>query len=203
MPTRQFVVEESWGPHYNAVSINGDSFHHRFFIQNFPHDPKKPDLILHDTDADGPTLGLAQFRRLSSNCDIRLENGDDGIHLSKQGVISPSYKFQMLINGQRRYLAWKKTRSLGNHHSPHGNIKLVDEKTNEALAVFSRDGFLFVPGYLDIFGAYDDYFDQVVLLTGLAVREQQRRQSTRSVRAGRDNVYTMGAAGGGAGGGGS
>ena len=79
----------------------------------------------------------------------------------------------------------------------------MDEKTNEVLAVFSRDGFAFVPGCLDIYGSYGDSFDQIALLTGLAVREQQRRQTTRSVRAGRENVYTMGAAGGGAGGGGS
>lgn len=203
MSTRQFVVEESWGPHYSAVSTNGDDLEHRLFIQNFPHDPKKPDLILRETDADGPSLGKAQFRRLSSNCDIQLENGQDGTQLSKQGLVSPSYKFQMPIYGEKRYLAWKKTRSLGNHNSPHGNIKLMDEKTNEVLAVFSRDGFAFVPGCLDIYGSYGDSFDQIALLTGLAVREQQRRQTTRSVRAGRENVYTMGAAGGGAGGGGS
>lgn len=203
-PSRQFVVEESWGPHYTALTLDQDGSQHQFFIENSPHDPKKPDLTLHHVDIDGPVLGLAQFRRFSSNCDVKLENEDQWIHLAKKGLLSSSYKFEIFLQGETRLLTWKKTQSLGYHRSPHGNIKLVDENNGEVLAVFSRGGFPFVPGHLDIYGSSDhgDSFCQISLLTGLAIREQQRRQTTRTVRAGRDNVYTMGAAGGGAGGGG-
>lgn len=203
MSTRQYMIEESWGPHYSAVTIDADGSQHQFFIENFPHDSQKPDLTLHHADVDGPIVGLTKFRRFSSNSDVRLEKDHDWIHVAKKGLVSPSFTFQMPIHGERRTLAWKKTRSLGKCRTPHGNIKLVDENSQEVLAVFSRDGFAFVPGCLDIYGNYGDSFEHISLLTGLAVREQQRRQTTRSVRAGRDNVYTVGAAGGGAGGGGA
>ncbi|KAJ5740063.1 hypothetical protein N7533_012847 [Penicillium manginii] len=202
MSTRQFVVAEAWGPHYTAATLDAEGSQHRLFIENSPHAPKKPDLTLHHADVDGPVLGLAQFRRFSSNCSVRLEKNDNEIHLAKKGLVSPSYTFQMYIHGDRRSLAWKKTRSLGNHRTPYGDMKLIDERSQEVMAVFSRDGFAFVPGSLDIYGNYGEYFEQASLLTGLAVREQQRRQTTRSVRAGRDNVYTMGVVGVGGGGGG-
>ncbi|KAJ5385808.1 hypothetical protein N7509_008349 [Penicillium cosmopolitanum] len=202
MSTRQFVIAESWGPHYTAVSLDAEGSKDRLFIENSPHAPKKPDLTLHRTDVDGAVLGLTQFQRFSSNCNVRLENDDNEIHLAKKGLVSPSYTFDIHIHGKKRSLAWKRTRSLGNHRTPHGNIKLIDEESQEVMAVFSRDGFAFVPGCLDIYGTYGENFEQLSLLTGLAVREQQRRQTTRSVRAGQDNVYTMGVVGVGGGGGG-
>lgn len=202
MSTRQFIVAESWGPHYTAVTLDAEGSQEQFFVENSPHAPKKPDLTLHRTDCDGPILALTQFRRFSSDCIMRLENDDNEIYLAKKGLVSPSYAFDMHIHGERKRLAWKRTRSLGNHHTPHGNMKLIDEESQEVMAVFSRDGFAFVPGCLDIYGTYGEKFEQISLLTGLAVREQQRRQTTRSVRAGRDNIYTTGVVGIGGGGGG-
>lgn len=100
----------------------------------------------------------------------------------------------MPLHGEMRSLAWKRTRSLGRHSSPYGNTKLVDEQSQEVLAVFS-DSRSLVTGRLELHADYGEAFDRMALLTGLTVREKHRRQTTRTARAGREDVYTVGGGG--------
>lgn len=206
MPVTQFhVTEESLGHHYNVVAADDAGGKHQFFIENSPSASKKADLTIYDgADSHGTTIGLCKFHRFSSNCDVKIvdENAetDEWKSVTKKGIVSPSFTFQIPLQGQMANLAWKKTRSLGSGSSPYGNMKLVDEQSENVLAVFSSDPFSLVTGRLDMQGDFGESFDRWALLTGVAVRERQRRQNTRSVRT-KDNVYTMGAAVGSAGGG--
>lgn len=210
MPFTQFhVTEESLGHHYNVTTAADEGEKHQFFIENSPSAAEKADLTIHDgADPNGPIIGISKFHRFSSNCDVRLADDnppkprqEDWVHLTKKGLVSTSYSFQIPLQGQLATLAWKKTRSMGSGSSPYGNMKLVHEQHNDVLAVFSSDPFSLVTGRLDMYGDYGELFDRWALLTGVAVRERTRRQNNRSVRT-RDNVYTVGAAGGGAGSGG-
>lgn len=207
MPFTQFhITEESLGHHYNVLADDDAGGKHQYFIKNSPSAAKQPDLTIYDgANSQGPTIGLCKFHRFSSNCDVKIVDGhaeayDGWRSITRKGIISPSFTFQIPLQGQTTSLAWKKTRSLGSVSSPYGNMKLVDEQRVEVLAVFSSDPFSLVAGRLDMKGNFGESFDRWALLTGIAVRERQRRQNTRSVRT-RDNVYTMGAAVGGAGGG--
>lgn len=206
MPFTQFhVTEEALGHHYNATTADDAGGKHHFFIENSPSAAKKADLTIYDgTDSQRPIVGLCKFHRFSSHCDVKIADQHDDTYewklITKKGLVSPSFAFQIPIRGEVVHLAWKKTRSLGDGSSPYGNMKLINEQGHEVLAVFSSDPFSLVTGRLDIQRDFGESFARWALLTGVAVRERQRRQNTRSVRS-RDNVYTVGAAVGGAGGG--
>ncbi|KAJ5095458.1 hypothetical protein NUU61_004814 [Penicillium alfredii] len=209
MSSTQFhVTEESWGRHYRAVTDSKDGGKRHFFIENSQFSSQKPDITIHDgADINDSVIGLSKFRRLSSDCDVTLiedeqTNKTDWVPLIKKGLVSASYSFYIPIQGQLSHLVWKKTRSMGSHSSPYANMKLVDEDSQNVLAVFSSDTYSLTAGRLDMTGDYGERVDRMVLLTGLAVRERQRRQNKGSVRARRDSVFTVGAAGGGAGSGG-
>lgn len=115
--------------------------------------------------------------------------------------MSPTFSFEAPLHGQPCHLTWKKTRSFGSHRSSYGNLKLVDD-SQKVLAVFSAGPVSGVTGTLEMQVDLGDEIDRMTLLTVLAVRERQRRQTTRSARAGREQVMTTGAAIGGAGAGG-
>ncbi|KAJ5080823.1 hypothetical protein N7456_013533 [Penicillium angulare] len=203
MPTSQFqVTDESWGNHYHVIASDGSGEHH-LFIENSPFSKTPYDIAIHDgPDIEGRIVGLSKFRRFSSNCDVKLHDDEDWIPMLKKGLISTSYSFEMFVDGINHKLSWKKTRSMGIGASAYGNSKLVDNESQDVLAVFSSDPRSLVTGQLNIRGDHGETFDHMALLTGLVFREKQRRQSTRTARAGRDDVLTTGAAIGGAGGGG-
>ncbi|OQD75033.1 hypothetical protein PENDEC_c008G06053 [Penicillium decumbens] len=198
MPTQFHITEEPLGHHYSVVA-DDQNHRHQFYIENAPSATKKPDLTFHDgADHNGPVIGLSKFPRVSANCHVRLfdeqSKTEDWIPVTKKGFISMKYSFK--IPGDRSgSFAWKKTRSMGSGLSLYGNMKLVDEQSQDVLAVFSSDPFSVVTGRLDMRRDYGDLFDRWALVTGIAVREKQRRRTARSVRA-KENVYTMGAAGG-------
>lgn len=196
------VTEESWGNHYHVTTDNGFGGERHLFIENNPFASKPSDIAIHEgPDIEGPVLGVSKFHRFSQNCDIKMgEHVQKWTRMVKKGLISPSYSFQMEVQGQSHQLVWKRTRSLGAGASAYGNSKLVDEESQDVLAVFSSDPRSLVTGNLDVYGNHDDAFDQVVLLTGLVFREKHRRQTVRTARAGRDDIFITGGALGGAGG---
>jgi hypothetical protein len=202
MPTQFDVTEESLGHHYKVVKADNQGGKHQFYIENAPSATNKPDLTFYDgPDSNGPVIGLSKFPHVSANCDVKLVDEqlkEDWVPVTKKGLMSMKYTFQILAGGKPGSFAWKKTRSMGNGSSPYGNMKLVDEKSQDVVAVFSSDPFSLVTGRLDMREDYGGSFDRWALVTGIAVRERQRRQNVRTVRA-KENVYTMGAAGGGMG----
>ncbi|KAJ5728202.1 hypothetical protein N7493_004532 [Penicillium malachiteum] len=203
--TRVFqVVEEPMGNHYHATTSDAFGEEQHLFIENSPFSSKSLDLTIHDgQDIEGPILGVSKFHRFSSKCDVQMDGDHEWVPMVKKGLISSGYSFQTPIQGENHTLSWKRTRSVGSGFSPYGNSKLVDEETQEILAVFSSDPRSLVAGHLKIYGENGGPFDHLVLLTGMVFREKRRRQTTRTARAGRDDVFTLGAAIGGAGGGGS
>ncbi|KAJ5263929.1 hypothetical protein N7478_011534 [Penicillium angulare] len=201
-PSQFQVTDESWGNHYHVIASN-DSGKHHLFIENNPFSKSPYDMTIHDgPNIEGRILGVSKFRQFTSNCDVKLDDDKEWIPMVKKGLISPSYSFEMSIDGINHKLSWKKTRSMGIGASAYGNSKLVDEESQAVLAVFSSDPHSLVTGQLDIYGDHGKTFGHMALLTGLVFREKQRRQSTRTARAGRDDVFTTGTAIGGAGGGG-
>lgn len=201
MPTQFHVSEESLGHHYSVVTADEEGRQHQLYIENAPSASEKPHLTFYDgADKNGPIVGLSRFPRATNNCEVRLSDeqlNEDWVPVTKKGFVSMKYTFQ-IPGGKPGTLAWKKTRSMGSGSSPYGNMKLVDEQSRGVLAVFSSDPFSVVTGRLDMREDCGNSFDRWALVTGMAVREKQRRRNISSVRA-KENVYTMGAAGGGMG----
>lgn len=162
-------------------------------------------------DTTGPVVGVSKYKRFSQDCQISLfedeadteinpENAWKNINLSKKGYLSPSYVFQAQLYGEMGRFAWKKTKSIGKHATPLGNLKLVDNSSGEVLAVYSSESYTLVPGLVEMCGEFGDEFDRLVLLTGVSVREKQRRARSRQMRHGNGYVFTAGVAGVGVGG---
>lgn len=198
MSLRQFyVTEEPFGNHYHAISTDTEGDERHLFIENSPETTDEGDIILRDgTDISAPAIGSSKFRRRSLNCDVKLDDEEDWRPMrrnSLKGLVTPVYSFEAPVDGKVSRLVWKKTRSMGTFSSGYSNSKLVDVDTQEVLAVFSSDPQSLVTGRLDLYGDFGDSFDRMALLTGLSVREKSRRQSTSSMRHGRDDVYTAGA----------
>ena len=201
MPTEFHVTEESLGHHYSVVTTDDQGGKHQFYIENAPEALKKPDLTFYDgVDTTGPLIALSKFPRVTNNCEVRLideQSYEHWVPVRKKGFMSMKYTFEIPAGHKQGPFTWKKTRSMGRGSSPYGNMKLIDEQSHDVLAVFSSDPFSLVAGRLDIYQDQGDSFDRWALITGMAVREKQRRNSLRSLRS-RDNVY-MGALGGGIG----
>ncbi|KAJ5380745.1 uncharacterized protein N7496_003173 [Penicillium cataractarum] len=220
MSYKEFHITEQPGCHHYYVAttdITGDT--QDFFLENSPFDKSQPDLRMHlGPDTTGAIIGESRYKRFSQNCQISLiendliythslDNNGVKVTLSKKGYLSPSYAFQTSLHGEMGRFTWKKTHSLGKHATPLGNLKLVNESSDEPLAVFSSDSYSLVPGCVEMCGEFGEEFDQLALLTGVSVREKQRRSQSRQMRHGRDYAYTsgfglgmgMGAGGGGGG----
>lgn len=172
---------------------------HVFHVDNSAFQPGKPDLTFHaGRDTNAPIAGVCKFRHFSSDTEIGLGNpslptGMSWERLSSKGFKKVQYAFCMsLADRPPQTFTWKKTHSLGKGGS--SNLKLVEEQTQNVVAVFSSGGsFSKRTGQLDIYADYGERFHLMVLITGLALREKLRRKSNAAAGA---------ASGGGAAGGG-
>lgn len=216
MPYNQFQITDQPGCHHYAVTNTStattDPKGQHFFLENSPFDTSQPDLRLHiGPDTTGPVIGVSKYKRFSQDCQISLfKNEADteinpesvwkDINLVKKGYLSPNYAFQARLRGEMGQFSWKKTRSMGRHATPLGNLKLVDESSGEILAVYSSESYTLVTGLVEMCGEFGEEFDRLVLLTGVSVREKQRRAQSRQMRHGKDYVFTAGVAGVGGGG---
>lgn len=115
-------------------------------------------------------------------------------YLHKQGFTKRQFWFRMhLDDGSKRTFTWKRTHSLG---SGYENYKLVEEGSNNVVAVFSSGSvFSKTTGSLDIYWNLGQRFYLMTLMSGLTVVERARRAKASAASTG-------GAAGGAAGGGG-
>ncbi|CEO60621.1 hypothetical protein PMG11_05238 [Penicillium brasilianum] len=218
MSYKEFHITEQPGCHHyhvTATDITGDT--QSFFLENSPFDKSQPDLRMHlGLDATGAVIGESRYKRFSQDCQISLVENDllyadnldnDGVQvtLSKKGYLSPRYAFQTSLYGEMGRFLWKKTRSLGKHATPLGNLKLVKDSSDEPLAIFSSNSYSLVPGCVEMCGEFGEEFDRLALLTGVSVREKQRRSRSRQMRHAGDYAFTSGVGLGmglGAGGGG-
>lgn len=94
--------------------------------------------------------------------------------LSKKGLMSTRYAFEIEIAHQTRTLSWKNSEMM-DAHGPLQSLKLVDEG-NKVLACFFPGGTRLKPdGSLLVFEDLGEMFTLVTLITALALREKLRR----------------------------
>lgn len=169
--------------------------------------PNKPDLTLHaGASSEAPIVAVSKFLKLSGHYKLGIGNPSDvnGIiweDMTKELIHKPKYRFNMAVDPkynhpqiERRSFLWKRTRSVGIGGSAPSkwttqNYKLVDERTEQVLAVVAgatRPGRV---GRLQIRVEYGESFDRMVFISCLSLYEKARRRRHR-------------AAGGGGGGGG-
>lgn len=217
MPYNQFQITEQ--PHHYTVTstrtttTNPKGQH--LFPENSPFDTSQPDLRMHiGPDTTGPVIGASKYKRFSQDCQISLfeneadteinpENAWKNINLSKKGYLSPSYVFQARLYGEMSHFSWKKTKSIGKHATPLGNLKLVDGSSGEVLAVYSSESYTLVHGLVEMCRKFGEEFDRLALLTGVSVREEHLAAGAEQAddgRHGNDYVFTAGVAGVGGGG---
>ncbi|KAJ5669679.1 hypothetical protein N7462_010749 [Penicillium macrosclerotiorum] len=152
-PSQFHITEESWGNHYRVATTNSGGSTQHFFVENWPFDPHRPDLAIHaGPDPSSPVLALSKFRRFSADCEVAVL-ADAGaepewMRLAKEGLMSPRYGF----DGDGGQFVWKKTRSMGSHATPLGNMKLVEARNLDVRAVFSSNSYTLVTGSLEMYG---------------------------------------------------
>ncbi|CAG7917329.1 unnamed protein product [Penicillium olsonii] len=197
-PTAQYIITHSfWRHHYDVSTPNKT---HLFHVANSSLTPGKPDLTFHaSADNNGPIAGVCKFRHFSSDSEIGLGNPSSPGRmewecLHKQGFTKRQYWFRMhLDHGKKQTFTWKRTHSLG---SGYENYKLVEEGSNNVVAVFSSGSvFSKTTGSLEIYWNLGQRFYLMTLMSGLTVVERARRAKASAASTG-------GAAGGAAAGGG-
>jgi hypothetical protein len=156
--------------------------------------PNKPDLTLRaGASSQAPIVAVSNFLKLSGNYKLGIGN-PDGVSsviwedMTKELIHKTRYRFEMTVQHQsdqtqteRRSFLRKRTRSVGVGDSAPSkwttqNYKLVDEHTEQILAVFAgakRPGRV---GELQIRVEYGTEFDRMVLISCLSLCEKARRR---------------------------
>lgn len=197
-PTAKYIITHSfWRHHYDVSTPNKT---HLFHVANSSLTPGKPDLTFHTSpDNNGPIAGVCKFRHFSSDSEIGLGNPSspgsmEWEYLHKQGFTKRQFWFRMhMDDGRKQTFTWKRTHSLG---SGYENYKLVEEGSNNVVAVFSSGSvFSKTTGSLDIYRNLGQRFYLMALISGITVVERARRAKASS-------AASAGGAGGAGGGGG-
>ncbi|KAJ5585325.1 uncharacterized protein N7459_005125 [Penicillium hispanicum] len=162
----------------------------------------KPDLTLHrGTSAHAPVVAACKFVSFARDFKLALGDPDDELNtkwedMTKESKLNSKYRFEVTVpnqqsesQGERRSFLWKRTRHVGiNDSKPRwspNNFKLVDECTEEVVAVFTSGKSFHKCGKLQIkAGGYGENFDMVILLSYLGLYEARKRRENRSAAAG-------------------
>lgn len=181
-PVAQYSITHGMWRHDYEVT-GPQSFH----VDNSSFRPGKPDLTFHaGPNNTAPITAICKFRNFSGDADIGLADpkqvdGMTWVCMNRPSLIKTEYGFRMDIGDHEpHHFIWKSTHAMGNGWA--GNLKLVDETTQEVVAVFSTSRSLTKrkTGSLDLYVNYGERFQLLVLTTGLAVREKLRRTSQGS-----------------------
>lgn len=181
--TQYLITHSMW---YDNYDVSGPQVYH---VDNSVFWPGKPDLTFHaGSSTSAPVAGICKFRNFSSDTEIGLRDSKqlDGmtwVRLNRQGLFfKVQYNFRMAVGDfQARTFTWKSTSWMTD------NMELVDERTQQVVAVFLFGGaFSRKPSQLDIHVDYGDRFRLMVLMTGLAAHEKSRRSRTAAAGAGGD-----------------
>lgn len=198
------IYTSSFRRHYNVTDANKTP---RYYVDNSTWTPEKPDLTVHaGSEKKAPVVAVSKFKHFSRHCKIGL--GDPGDvnnvqweDLIGQGLSHGKFRWQMPTRNKiafsRQPFIWKRTAHVGvGRSSPSvfssDNVKLVDEQTEQMLAVYTSSSHKSVDkaGKLEVYADYGQDFDVMVLVTALTIIEKHRRSSS------------AGGGGGGGGGGG-
>lgn len=176
-----------------------------YLVDNSTWTPHKPDLTVHaGTDNKAPVVAVSKFVRFSRHCKIGLGDPADANNILWEdllcdGFCHGKFRWQMSMGSgdafSRPAFIWKRTHHVGvGQSSPSvfatGNYKLVDEHTEQVLAVYTSSSHksLEKSGKLEILVDYGQDFDVMALTTTLTLVEKNRR---------RNQARAAGGAGGG------
>ncbi|CAP74266.1 hypothetical protein E8E15_008779 [Penicillium rubens] len=196
VPSRVYnITNQFFRRHYDINSADNQPL---FYGEVSEFTPNKPDLILHaGTSSKGPIVAVSKFAKSSGDYKIGIGNTDDvnavqWEDMTKELIRKPKYRFEMTVqcesdqtqSGRRSFL-WKRTRTIGVEDSAPSkwtgqNYKLVDEHTEQLLAVFSGAAGLERGGKLQIRVEYGEDFDRMALVTCLSLYEKAKRRKHRA-----------------------
>lgn len=153
----------------------------------------KPDLTYHAGETDqAPIAAVCKFINFSRHSKIGFGDPNNPNIIwedLKRYKLTNHYRMEMTLNtneGIRKAFVWKRT-----NHTPIGddkpsmlstkNFKLIDEETEELVAVYVNNGVKSWDkcGKFQINVDYGAQFDVTVLITGLSLLEKERRRERR------------------------
>jgi hypothetical protein len=172
-----------------------------FFVKNRSLISGKNDVIFHAGQHESdPTVAVCKFRAFSADSKVGLGNPDEPSRMvwedmTKETWNHSKYRWEMTIypsttdktavtsHGERKGFVWKRTHSVGIGDSmprwlSARNFKLEDESTRKIIAVYSDNGAKSFNkcGKFQIDVDFGKDFDTMVLITGLALLEKERRR---------------------------
>ena len=186
--TRLFRVDYGSGffnTHYQIATANNVPL---LFCETSTYTFGKPDIILHAGSSKyGRTVGSVKIGTFGS-FKINITRGNKHETMTDEGIFHFRYRWSMAVpwtsdaRMERRQFLWKKTTSTQAVHAhasfiPKSILKLVEEKTNRVIAVFTHKSQ--VRGKLQINVSYGEGFDNMIFLTlmGLNVARSRRNSA--------------------------
>ncbi|KAI9148945.1 hypothetical protein HJFPF1_10989 [Paramyrothecium foliicola] len=193
------IVKPALKRHYE-INLSGGSPLITVGVSNFT--PGVPELTFHDgPDAkNSPVFGFCDMHKTTSDIDIglidpQMPQKEWRETLSKESFMGGEYKFSMTMPGGRRQtFTWDRTHSVGvGGHTVNPlstrNFMLLDEQ-GATLAVFTSASIgLSTCGELEIKADMGRHFDQMVIMTCLAIYDKAaRRKKGAAARASATSV---------------
>lgn len=191
---RQFTIDKpSHGTEYNIKSPSNDPLFHVNIASTVPD---SPDLVLHaGPGINTPVVAIA-YLGIGRSIAHKIGLGNPNIpgemfweDMARESLGMAKHSWLMAKkpgSSDKQKVAWKKTHSVSVDgikmaKMNNRNWKLVDEETEEVLAVFTRVRSTSECGILQINVDYGKDFDLMVMMTILALFEKTRRQAKASV----------------------
>jgi hypothetical protein len=181
------IYKPAFHRHYEIKSADDQPLYY-VNISNFK--PNKPTVILHaGPGTKSPILAASKFLKLSSDCKLALGDPDDLTNtqwedMTRESPLHHRYRFEMTIPdvkgsgyGERRVFVWKRTHSVKVENTrvfalSLRSFKLIEERTGQVVAVFSRERSFTKCGKLQIRVEYGEAFEKMVLISWLSLYEK-------------------------------
>ncbi|CAL5867730.1 uncharacterized protein PFLUO_LOCUS1949 [Penicillium psychrofluorescens] len=199
-PARIYPISKSsFRRHYEIKSPDNRTL---FYADVSSLTRNKPDITLHaGSDTSAPIVAVSQFLKLSHNYKLGLGNPDDPGNMQwedmrRESIRGNKHRIEMNIRDssspdtptQRRSFLWKRTRHVMVEDSTRRwgsvrNYKLVDERSDQVVAVFTSERTYSKCGKIQIKVEYGDDFDRIVFISCLSLYEKAKRRA-RAASAG-------------------
>ncbi|KAJ5084337.1 hypothetical protein NUU61_008916 [Penicillium alfredii] len=192
------VYKTSFQRHYDIKSDDQPLCHGEVSLFT----PNKPDLILHaGANNQAPVVAVCKFLKLSGSYKLGLGDPDD-LHnvqwedMTRENTLGSKYRFEMTLPslgdgpGERRSFWWKRTRTVAvDGAAPpkwwsDRNYKLVDEQTEQVLAVFTSERTYHKCGKIQVMVEYGKNFDTMIFISCLTMYEKDKRRDNRGAGSG-------------------
>ncbi|KAJ5157550.1 uncharacterized protein N7482_008650 [Penicillium canariense] len=186
------IYKPAFRRHYEIKSADHQPLYYAD-ISAFTHG--KPDLTLHaGTNNQAPKVAASKFLKLSGDSKLALGDPDDMANtqwedMTKESAIHSKYRLEMTIPstqgagyGERRAFLWKRTHSVKVDDTKSLSLsmrcfKMIDERTEQVVAVFTRERSFTKCGTLQIRVEFGEEFEKMALISGLSLYERSRRRN--------------------------